>query len=431
MGFSVPYLIACFLQLLYSMTDLYFVGKYCDVPSITAVTIGGQVLHMLTVMIVGITMGCTIGVAKATGAQHHHEASLFIGNTTTLFMLMSIPLTLILYICAPAITQIMATPTEATFQTNAYLQISFIGLPAIVAYNILASIFRGIGNTKTPMHVVAMACLCNVALNYLFVAYLQMGPAGAAWATIISQTAGVAMAIALFTKQNKGKASIQKSDFALRRHITRSILSIGTPIALQDGFIQISFILITIIANCRGLIDAAAVSICERVIGFLFLVPSALLSTVSAVSAQNFGANLHHRARLTLRYAIIIAITFGTLSSILFQFISAHVIGIFTTSQSVIISGEQYLMAYVWDCVFAGIHFCYSGYFCAAGKSIYSFIHNSISIILARIPLAYCASITFPATLYPMGLATVAGSLLSVIICHHLAKKLKTTPTTR
>ena len=388
MGFSIPYLCACFLQLLYNMADLYFVGKYCDVADITAVTIGGQVLHMLTVMIVGMAMGSTVCLARTIGAKHDDEASATIGNTVTLFMALSVPLTLGLVFCTEAIANVMATPPEALVPTITYLKISFIGIPAIVGYNVLAAIFRGLGDSKSPMYFIAFACLCNILLNYLFIGCLDMGAAGAALATILSQCFSVAVAIIAILKKKSG-ITLAKTDFKLKKRITHKLLQIGTPIALQDGFIQVSFILITIIANCRGLVDSAAVGIAERVIGILFLVPSALLSTVSAVSAQNLGSGLQERARLTLRYSIIIAITFGTISSIIFQFISKDVVAIFTSDPSVIISGEQYLMAYVWDCVLAGIHFCYSGYFCAYGKSVLSFIHNAIAIVVARIPLSY------------------------------------------
>lgn len=179
-GFSIPYLISCFLQLLYSMADLYFVGKYCDVPSITAVTIGGQVMHMLTVIIVGMAMGCTVTLAKAIGAKKNDEASSTIGNTITLFMLLSFALTGILFFANEGIVSLMATPSEAVGGTIDYLRISFIGIPAIVAYNIMASIFRGLGDSRSPMYFIAIACVCNVVLDIYFIGNLDMGPSGAA-----------------------------------------------------------------------------------------------------------------------------------------------------------------------------------------------------------------------------------------------------------
>ena len=200
------------------------------------------------------------------------------------------------------------------------------------------------------------------------------------------------------------------------------ILRIGVPIALQDGLIQIAFIVITIIANHRGLNDAAAVGIVEKVMSFLFLIPSSMLSTVSALGAQNIGAKKPERAIQTLRYAILLAVGFGVLSSVVIQFAAEPIVSLFTDRNAeggadVIRLGGQYLRGYIWDSIFAGIHFSFSGYFCACRKSGLSFLHNILAIALVRIPGVYLTSQLFPATLFPMGLATAAGSLLSVLIC--------------
>lgn len=200
------------------------------------------------------------------------------------------------------------------------------------------------------------------------------------------------------------------------------ILKIGIPVAFQDGLIQIAFIVITIIANQRGLNDAAAVGIVEKVISFLFLVPSSMLSTVSALGAQNIGAGKPGRAVQTLRYAIMLAAGFGVLATVTVQFIAEPIVALFTDSSTangaeVVRFGGQYLRGYIFDCIFAGIHFSFSGYFCACGKSGISFLHNSLSILLVRVPGAYLASKYFPQTLLPMGLANAAGSLFSILVC--------------
>ena len=200
------------------------------------------------------------------------------------------------------------------------------------------------------------------------------------------------------------------------------ILKIGVPIALQDGLIQIAFIVITVIANRRGLNDAAAVGIVEKIIGFLFLVPSSMLSAVSALGARNIGAHKGERAVRTLQYAMSLCVGFGLISAIVTQFAAEPTVSLFTDKNApggaeVIRFGGQYLRGYIWDCIFAGIHFSFSGYFCACGKSGLSFLHNILAISLARIPGAYLASRFFPNTLFPMGLATSCGSLVSVLIC--------------
>ena len=243
-----------------------------------------------------------------------------------------------------------------------------------------------------------------------------MGAAGAAWATTLSQTVSVVVALIAMNRGDSG-IRISRSDLKPQRAVMGKILNIGVPVALQDGFVQVGFIIITIIANQRGLNDAAAVGIVEKIIGILFLIPSSMLSTVSTVSAQNLGAGKLDRAIRTLWYANCIVIGFGTFFSIIMQMFPEKAVGLFTNDPQVIVQGCQYLQGYVWDCVFAGIHFCFSGFFCACGWSIISFIHNAVSIVVARVPLAYLASIMYPTTLFPMGLATVTGSVVSVIIC--------------
>ena len=206
------------------------------------------------------------------------------------------------------------------------------------------------------------------------------------------------------------------------------LLRVGVPVACQDGLIQVAFIIITIIANRRGLSDAAAVGIVEKIISFVFLVPSSMLSTVSALCAQNIGAGKEDRARETLRYAIMIAAGFGILVSILIQFIAEPAVGLFTTDTTVRMMGGQYIRGYIFDCIFAGIHFSFSGYFCAYGRSEFSFLHNIIAILLVRIPGVYLTSIWFPDTLFPMGIATACGSLTSIIICLLVFRYLKKKP---
>lgn len=414
--FSLPYLLSYFLQTLYGLADLFIVGQFDGVASTTAVSIGSQVMHMLTVMIVGLAMGTTVNIGRAVGARDSQKASKVVGNTTVLFVGVSVVLAVVLLVLVQPIVRVMSTPTEAVEGTVRYLTICFIGIPFITAYNVIASIFRGLGDSKSPMYFIAVACVANIALDYLFIGALHMGPAGAALGTTLSQTISVAVSLLVILKKKTG-ISVKRADFRPERVTMGQVLKIGVPIAAQDGFIQVAFIIITIIANRRGLSVAAAVGIVEKIISFLFLVPSSMLSTVSALGAQNMGAGKYERADQILRYAMGIAVGFGLIVSLLIQIIAGPVVGLFTTDVAVILLGAQYIRGYIWDCIFAGVHFSFSGYFCAYGRSEISFIHNLIAILCVRIPGVYLTSKIFPDTLFPMGLATATGSLLSVIIC--------------
>ena len=302
--YSIPYLLSYFLQTLYGMADLFIIGRFEGVAATTAVSIGGQVMHMVTVMRVGLAMGTTVSIAQAVGAKRREEASHCIGNTVTLFMALSVVLAGVLVMCVRPIVGLVSTPAEAVEGTVTYLTICFAGIPFITAYNIISSIFRGLGDSKSPMYFIAVACAANIVLDYLFMGAMHLGPAGVALGTTLSQAVSVAISLWVILHRKDSGVSVRKTDFRPNKPVISRIFSIGLPVAFQDGLIQVSFIIITIIANRRGLTDAAAVGIVEKIISFLFLIPSSMLSTVSALGAQNIGAGKKERAVQTLRYAI-------------------------------------------------------------------------------------------------------------------------------
>ena len=414
--FSLPYLLSYFLQTLYGMADLFIIGQYEGVASTTAVSIGSQVMHMLTVMLVGLAMGTTVTIGRAVGARDKKQAAGLVGNSVVLFSVVAVALMTVLLFLVKPIVSVMSTPEEAVSGTVQYLTVCFIGIPFITAYNVISSIFRGMGDSKSPMYFIIVACVFNIGLDYLFMGAMHMGPVGAALGTTISQLISVIISLTVIMKRKTGITS-SKEDFRPSSKLMGAILRIGGPVAVQDGCIQIAFIVITVIANRRGLTDAAAVGIVEKVISFIFLVPSSMLSAVSALCAQNIGAGKHSRAAQTLKYALMITVSFGIAVSIAVQFAGEGIVSLFTTDSTVIVSGGEYIRGYIWDCIFAGIHFSFSGYFCAYGKSILSFIHNLAAIILVRIPGAYLTTKLFPQTLFPMGLATATGSMVSAVIC--------------
>ena len=447
--FSIPYLISCFLQTFYGLADLFITGQFNGAEAITAVSVGSQLMHMLTVIIVGLAMGATVAIGNSVGAKNSRETARNIGATIVIFVIFAAVMTIVLIAAIRPILAALSTPEEALVQARQYLLICFIGVPFITAYNVISSIFRGLGDTRSPMLFVFVAGVINVGLDYLLIGPFHMAAMGAALATVASQAFSVLLALAFLRKLtqkghtgNPAEPAVGGTDGAVSSeegslpHLTREdlhpnrvvlkrILAVGIPIACQDGLIQISFLVITAIANSRGVEVAAAVGIVEKIISFLFLVPSAMLSTVSAIAAQNSGAGEHERGRQTLRIAILTCVIYGLLTVIVCELIPTGIVGLFTSDAGVIRLGGQYLRSYAFDTIAAGIHFCFSGYFCAYGKAIYSFIHNIASIILVRIPGAWLASVLFPATLLPMGAAAPLGSALSAVICLFLYRRMR------
>lgn len=489
-AFSLPFLMANFLQTLYGMADLFIAGQFNGADVITAVSIGSQIMHMITVIIAGLAMGTTVLTARAVGAGKEREAGLCAGNSLLAFLIFSVFATAILFVFCPQIVALMHTPPEAVGETLSYLGICFLGIPFISLYNSVSAVFRGAGDSKRPLYFVAASCLVNIILDVFFMGPLALGSRGAALATVLSQAFSAFLAaFVLFAcgkrgacggvggnhsgvggtrSASRGKSGVSgdacggthagasggadggdgacsgthsgacggatggnggsrgkrgacvrilRGDFRMDAKVLKALLQIGLPVSAQDGFIQVSFLVITIIANSRGLSVAAAVGIVEKIICFLFLVPSSMLSAISALAAQNMGASLHARARHTLYAGMAIASAFGALFALAFQFASVPFVSLFTHDAEVVQLGGQYLRSYVFDCFFAAFHFAFSGFFCAYGYSLLSFVHNTVSILLVRIPGAYLAAKYFPGTLYPMGWAPAIGSLLSSLIC--------------
>ena len=266
--FSLPFLFSYFLQTLYGMADLFIAGQYNGAEVITAISVGSQIMHMLTVIIVGLAAGGSILISQAVGAKDEKTASKVTGNTITLFFILSVFLTFILLISTKRIISLVSTPKESIEQTFGYLQICFTGIPFVIFYNVIASMYRGIGDSKSPMIFVIIACTLNIILDFIFVGLFGMQAKGAAVATVISQ--GVSVIISLIAIVKTKAFRLHKDDFKLETKITSRILKIGLPVAFQEGFIQISFIVITVIANRRGVNIAAAVGIAEKIICFLF-----------------------------------------------------------------------------------------------------------------------------------------------------------------
>lgn len=310
----------------------------------------------------------------------------------------------------------MQTPKAAVVETREYLKYCSLGIPFIVGYNGISGVFRGEGDSKTPMFFVLIACIINISLDFLFVGGLDLGAKGAALATVIAQ--GTSFIISLIYIYKKGLSfKLSKDNFKLDKDSVTYILKVGSPLALQDALVNVSFLIITAIINTMGLVASASVGIVEKVIIFAMLPPTSFASAVAAMTAQNIGAGKPKRAKKTLLYGIGFSLVFEAIFYIVAQINPEMITSIFTKDQAVISSAADYLMSYSLDCILVCFVFCLNAYFSGCGRSVISFIHSMIATFLVRVPMSYFMSNLKGSSLYDIGFAAPLASFVSIVVC--------------
>ncbi len=417
--FALPVLLALFLQAMYGAVDLLIVGQFggelADVY-VSAVSTGSQILMTLTVVITGLAMGLTVYVGDRIGAGKKEEAGEIIGSGIVLFGLLSVVLTVVMVFSASFLAKIMHAPAEAFKDTVLYVAICFAGTVFIVAYNLVGSIFRGIGDSKIPLLTVAIACVLNIAGDLFLVAFLGLGAAGAALATVFAQAMSVVLSLFIIRKRKLPFAFSRKCLRPKGKHI-QSILRLGTPIALQDLLVSISFLAILAIVNGIGLTESAGVGVAEKVCAFIMLIPSAFMQSMSAFVAQNIGAMKFERAKKALWCGIACSLTVGIFVGYFSFFHGELLAGIFAKDAGIIAPAAEYLKAYAVDCLLTAFLFCFIGYFNGCGNTTFVMIQGIIGGICVRLPVSWLMSKIEPVSLFRIGLATPMSTAIQIILC--------------
>lgn len=423
--FAGPVLFAMFLQALYSAADLLIVGKFATKADVSGVAIGSQLMTTLTNMIVSFATGATIYLGQKIGEKKAHEGGMIIGNAILFFGLMGLLMSLSLPLLSGPLAHLLKAPAQSFTQTRLYIMICGGGAIMIVAYNVLGAIFRGIGDSTTPLITVAIAALINVFGDLLLVDYFHMGAAGAAIATVSSQTISVIISL-LMIKGRTLPFTMSKQDIRFKRTVTKQIIIFGLPIALQDFLVSLSFLVLLAIVNTLGVTASAGVGVAEKVCAFLMLVPSAFMQSMSSFVAQNKGAGKVDRAIKGVKIAIGFSSLIG-LVMFVFAFFHGDMLGsIFSSDQSVIAACAQYLKAYGIDCLLTCFLFCLVGFFNGMGHTTFVMIQGLMSAFLIRIPVAYIMSM-MTGKLFFIGLAIPASTIVQIIICLLYLRKRKFT----
>ena len=423
--FMLPVFFAMFLQSMYGAVDLLIVGQFAKSLDVSAVSTGSQMMMTITNLVTSFAMGTTILLARRIGEGRGREGGEVVGSSICLFGVIAGVFTILIPLLAGQLSSIMNAPEEAFNATVLYIRICGLGSLFIIAYNLIGSIFRGIGDSRTPLMTVLIACICNIAGDLLLVAVFRLGAVGAAAATVFAQALSVIISLLILRKKDLPFLFSLRS-IRFRGAIIRRVTSLGLPIALQDLLVGISFLVLLAIVNGLGLIPSAGLGVAERVCSFIMLIPSAFMQAMAAFVAQNIGAGNYSRAKKTLGYAIGVSAMLAVVMFAVTFWRGDLLSSIFSNNAQVIAASADYLKAYAIDCLLTCFLFCFIGFFNGLGMTRFVMVQGIIGAFLVRVPVAFLMSKEIPVSMFHIGLATPCSTILQVVlclICFHTANK--------
>ena len=412
--FMMPILGALILQAAYGAVDLLVVGRFGSTSGLSAVSTGSQVLNLVTFVVIQFAMGITVLIARYLGEKRPERIGAVIGGGAVVFTMMSVALLIAMVGFARPISVLMQAPAEAVDLTASYVRICGAGIFFVVAYNLLSAIFRGLGDSKSPLLFVLVACIVNIIGDLVLVAGLHMDAAGAAIATVTAQALSVVFAVMLLLKKDLPFA-ITKKDFRLNPQC-RKFLKIGLPLALQEFLTQISFLALCAFVNRLGLEASSGYGVACKIVNFAMLVPSSLMQSMASFVSQNIGAGKKKRAKQSMFTGIGVGLAVGCVVFVLVLFKGDVLCSVFSTDAAVIQNGFAYLKGFAPETLVTAILFSMVGYFNGNNKTVWVMTQGLIQTLLVRLPLAYFMSIQPNASLTKIGLAAPVATTVGIFL---------------
>lgn len=414
--FVFPIMFTMLIQSLYGAADLMIVGRFSDAANVSAVSVGSQIMQTVTLVFTELAVGTTVLLGQYIGLQKQRDCGDVVGATIFLFTIMGVVTAIAMqWLSAPA-ASLLNAPPEAFDQAVSYTRICSAGAVFIVAYNVLGSIFRGIGDAKLPLVSVIIAAVFNVLGDIFFVAGLHMGASGAAIATVMAQALSVVISLLIIRKRGM-PFPFSARNIGFHGKVIGRILRLGMPIALQDLLVSISFLIIMALVNRLGVVASAGIGVAEKLCGFIMLLPSAFSQAMSAFVAQNYGAGKMRRAEQALKWGIGLSFVCSLVLGYISFFQGVPISTIFAKDMDVCRASAEYLKAYGIDCLLTSFLFCFIGFFNGCAKTGFVMLQGIMGAFCVRVPLSIIFSRIEPVSVFRIGLATPSSSFIQIILC--------------
>lgn len=412
--FMIPVLGALILQAMYGAVDILVVGQFGTTAGISGVSTGSSIVNLIVFTVSGLSMGITVLIGRYIGERKEERIGKVIGGAICFFIVLSVAIAAAMLIFARPLAILMQAPEEALDLTVTYVRICGGGVFFIIAYNVISSIFRGMGNSKLPLVFVAIACVANIIGDLILVAVLNMNVAGAALATVMAQAVSVILSLIIIRKQPL-PFTMRKSDICFNREIL-NFIQVGSPIAFQEIMTQISFLALCAFINRLGLEASSGYGVASKIVSFIMLVPGALMQSMSAFVAQNVGAGKEDRAKKSLFTGMLIGASIGVVIMLLSFFKGDLISYIFTEDPKVVARSAEYLRGFCPEAIVTCISFSFIGYFNGHSQTFFVMMQGLAQTFLVRLPVSYIMSIRPEASLMEIGFAAPSATIFGIVI---------------
>lgn len=421
--FMIPILGALVLQTMYGAVDILVVGRFGSAESISAVSTGSSLINMVVFVLSGLSMGVTVLMGRYIGEHKKERLDQVIGGAIWIFTIIAVVLMFFLLLCGPTLAVIMQAPESAMEKTIIYIRICGGGIIFILGYNLVSSIFRGLGNSKLPLLFVGIACVVNIVGDFLFVAVFKWDVAGAALATVLAQAVSLILSL-LVCSRIELPFRLERENIGYNTEIRRFLL-LGLPIAFQELLTQFSFMCLLAFVNGMGttetirLASSSGYGVANKIVAVIMLVPSALMQSMSSFIAQNVGAGKEKRAQKAMGYGMMIGGCIGIVMTLAAFFGGQVLASAFTDNLEVQLKAAEYLKGFSMEAIITSILFSFIGYYNGHNQTLFVMLQGIAQSFMVRLPVAYAMSIYAPDSLVYIGvvapMATVFGILINMV----------------
>lgn len=384
MSFSVPLIFTGLLQLLFNAADTVVLGRFAGYDSLAAVGATNALVNLLINLFVGLSIGANVVAANYYGSGQKERLSQTLHTAMLLSIYSGIALTIIGIVCAKQILQLMNAPEQVLVLSTLYLQIYFGGIIATMIYNFGAALLRAKGDTKRSLYILFAAGFINVILNLIFVIVFNMGVAGVAFATVISQSFAALCIVILLTKENdEFKLDLKK--LRIDREIFIKIVKIGVPAGVQGIIFSFSNIIIQSSVNSFGAVTIAGNSAAQSLEGFVYIAMNCCAQGTLTFASQNIGAGKIDRVKKMAVRAEVFELLLGIILGNLVVFAGPFLLRIYSKSDLVVVAGMERLKIICTIYCLCGIMDCLANIIRGMGYSLIPMLITLTAVCGSRI----------------------------------------------